>query len=62
MSKTAHRKPKQTLKNTLTIRAESDLLSAVKDTASAVQLSQQDTIRQALRRGLPILKQLMTAA
>ena len=62
MTKIHPRKTKQPLNNTLSIRAESDLLTAVKDTAEAVKLSQQDTIRQALRRGLPILKQLMTAA
>lgn len=39
-----------------------DLKQLIADTAAEVQLSKQDTMRHALRRGLPILKQLMTAA
>ncbi len=39
-----------------------DLKQLIAETAAQVNLSKQDTMRHALRRGLPILKQLMTAA
>jgi hypothetical protein len=39
-----------------------DLKAEVKKVASIVHLSEQETMRQALRRGLPILEKILAAA
>ncbi len=36
-----------------------DLKQEVESTSAAIELSQQDTMRHALKRGLPILRQLL---
>lgn len=55
-------KPKPAAKAThahIPLRVPAELKSEIQTTAAEVDLSEQETIRQALRRGLPILKQLM---
>lgn len=41
------------------LRVPAELKTEIKNTAEEVSLSEQETIRQAIRRGLPILKKLM---
>ncbi len=43
------------------LRLPEELKTQIKSTAQEVSLSEQETIRQALRRGLPILKKLLGA-
>lgn len=54
--------PARIAKGPVPVNLPPELKTLVRDTAQALGLSQQDTIRQSLRRGLPILKQIMTAA
>lgn len=49
-------------KGPVPLKLPDDLKALVAQTARELDLSKQDTMRHALRRGLPILKQLMTAA
>lgn len=42
------------------IRMPRELQSEVEEVSAATGLSNQDTMRQALKRGLPILKRLLT--
>jgi len=44
------------------LRVPASLKLEIRDTAKQVELSEQETMRQALRRGLPLLKQIMGAA
>lgn len=54
--------PVEVAKGPVPLNLPDDLKALVAQTARELDLSKQDTMRQALRRGLPILKQLMTAA
>lgn len=56
-------RPKSAKKNDVNVplRMPAELESEVVSTAAEVQLSKQDTMRQAIRRGLPILKKLLGA-
>lgn len=54
-------KPKPASKAThshIPLRVPNSLKSEISTTAAEVELSEQETIRQAIRRGLPLLKQL----
>lgn len=51
-----------TAKGPVPLNLPDDLKALVTETARDLDLSKQDTMRHALRRGLPILRKLMTAA
>lgn len=54
-------RPKSTHSH-IPLRVPASLKLEIHNTAKEVELSEQETMRQALRRGLPLLKQIMASA